>query len=315
MGVQISSRDTCRVATSRKSPHGDAGDAITTIEFHPAEIVRRRIARWRGLYAETVQVTSREPFEYRCKQASHLLIAAEQAARYEGETLLEGLPRSTLRDFSRKLTFVPAGRSFTGWQNPRLLSRWTYIYMDPRAVAIDASTGFADAELAPRLFFESRDLWETILKLKALIGDAEDGMGLYAEALSVVLAHELMRLNEGTAASRPASRGGLAAWQHKRLASFIEEHLADNVSLAALADVAQLSPYHFLRAFKQSFGEPPHRYCVGRRIERAKALLADPRASVTGVALAVGFATTSAFSATFRRVAGHTPSDYRRGLE
>jgi len=82
-----------------------------------------------------------------------------------------------------------------------------------------------------------------------------------------------------------------------------------------LANLVRLSPYHFLRSFKQSFGEPPYRYWTGRRIERAKALLASPRTSVTEIALDVGFHGTSAFSATFHRVTGQTPTDYRRDLE
>ena len=80
-----------------------------------------------------------------------------------------------------------------------------------------------------------------------------------------------------------------------------------------LAGLVDLSPYHFARAFKRSFGVPPHRYHVGRRIERAKALLRDR--SVTEVALAVGFAETSSFSAAFRRTTRATPQDYRRTLE
>jgi AraC family transcriptional regulator len=96
---------------------------------------------------------------------------------------------------------------------------------------------------------------------------------------------------------------------------FIEEHLSDDVSLDVLADLARFSPYHFLRSFKQSFGEPPYRYWTGRRIERAKALLANPRTPVTEIARYVGFHGTSAFSAAFHRVTGQTPTDYRRDLE
>src|SRR5215472_16455983 len=95
---------------------------------------------------------------------------------------------------------------------------------------------------------------------------------------------------------------GLPCGNRKRVMDFIEEHLSEDVSLDVLADLVRLSPYHFLRSFKQSFGGPPYRYWTGRRIERAKALLANPRTSVTEIALAVGFHGTSAFSATFHRV-------------
>ena len=74
-----------------------------------------------------------------------------------------------------------------------------------------------------------------------------------------------------------------------------------------------LSTFHFARAFKRTFGQPPHRYYVSRRIEGAKALLAARGHSVTDVALALGFSETSAFASAFRKATGLTPSEYRRG--
>ena len=291
------------------------GRSGSTVDFSPAENVKRQTASWRGLQVETVQITKHEPFKYHFKESFHLLIAAEQAARYDGETVVEGLPKSTLRNFSHKLTSIPPGRAFFGSQNPRILTRGTYVYIDPRALPVDPELGFADTELQPRLFFEDDSLWQTVLKLKGLIGSADAGSRMYAEALGGILAHELMRLDRALALPRPVSRGGLAGWQQKRVASFIEEHLTEDISLGMLAELVQLSPYHFLRSFKRSFGEPPYRYYTGRRIERAKELLTDSRSSVTEVGLQVGFGATSAFSAAFHRVTGQTPTDYRRSLE
>ena len=98
--------------------------------------------------------------------------------------------------------------------------------------------------------------------------------------------------------------------QQKRVTDYIEENLSHDVKLSELAALAELSPYHFARAFKQSSGVPPHRYHIERRIARAKELLSG--SSVTEVAMAVGFAETSSFSTAFR---GHglTPSEFRRG--
>lgn len=107
-------------------------------------------------------------------------------------------------------------------------------------------------------------------------------------------------------------RGGLAAWQKRTVAEHIEHHLAECIPLRELAGLARLSPYHFSRAFKQSFGAPPHRYHLMRRIERAKAWLASTLMSVTEIGLALGFADTSAFSATFHKLTGFTPSAFLR---
>ena len=97
----------------------------------------------------------------------------------------------------------------------------------------------------------------------------------------MVLGHELLRLNNGVVAAHQNIRGGLAAWQEKRIAEYINQHLLEDTSLRTLAEVARLSPYHFVRAFKQSFGLPPHRYLSKLRMDQAKSLLADPDISVT----------------------------------
>ena len=110
------------------------------------------------------------------------------------------------------------------------------------------------------------------------------------------------------------AKGGLAAWQQRAAMAYIEEHLAERILLATLARLVGLSPCHFCRAFRQSLGQPPHRYHSRRRIERAKALLADPAPSVTNVGLTVGYRDTSSFSAVFHRTTGVSPRAYRRAL-
>ncbi len=139
------------------------------VDYSPSEIVRRHSAAWSGMHVETVQVVRHTPFEYGFRAPCHLLIAAELADRYDGETFVEGLPRSTLSNFTRKLTFVPAGHDFRGSQTPRTLTRATYFYIDPRGPLADPALRFGEIEFKPRLFFYDRGLWETALKLKALV--------------------------------------------------------------------------------------------------------------------------------------------------
>ena len=136
----------------------------------------------------------------------------------------------------------------------------------------------------------------------------------YVEALGIALAHELVRMNESTSSLASAMRGGLPGWQQTKLTQYIEEHLADEISLSSLARLVQLSPFHFSRAFKQSFAVPPHQYLTGRRIGRAKTLLAERKLSVTEIGFDVGFSETSSFTAAFRKYTGETPTNYRRSL-
>ena len=290
-------------------------ESRSIVDISPSEIVRRHSAAWSGLHVETVQVMRHTPFEYGFRAPCHLLIALELGERLDGETVVEGLPRSTLRDFTHKLTFVPAGHDFHSWQKPRVLTRVTHFYIDPREPLADPALRFGEIEFKPRLFFYDRDLWDTALKFKSQVENPGSMPRLYAEALGIVLTHELVRINSGAARREPANRGGLAPWQQKRVAAYIEERVANDIPLATLAELARLSPYHFCRSFKRSFGMPPHRYHAIRRIERAKQLLADRQLSVTTIALDVGFSDTSRFSAAFHRLTGQTPSCYRRNLD
>src|SRR6266853_1072369 len=297
---------------SEKTRMGDIGigpssvrcPAASVVEISPPDIARRRLASWGAIQADNVKITPRETYEYGFHARRHLLIADERAERDDGETLIEGLPRSTLREFNCKLSLVPAGHRFYGWQTPRVLTRVTYFYIDLQDPLSDPESGNACRAIRPRLFFFDQAIWDTVLKLKAEVGNADPGSRQYAEALCIVLLHELFRLERAkTAAARPV-RGGLPAWQQKRVAEFIEEHLAEHIPLAALAELVDLSLYHFARAFTQSFGAPPHRYHMARRMDRAKSLLQRPALSVTQIGARIGFRETSSFTRAFRKCTG-----------
>ena len=134
----------------------------------------------------------------------------------------------------------------------------------------------------------------------------------YVAALTNVLAHELLRSGREMSQDSSVSRGGLATWQMRAVTRHIEEHLCDRIPLVTLAKLIRLSPSHFCRAFRQSFGIPPHEYHIRRRIEKAKTLLAEREASVTGVGFALGYSHTSSFSVAFRKITGQTPIQFRR---
>ena len=100
----------------------------------------------------------------------------------------------------------------------------------------------------------------------------------------------------------------------QRAIDYIHGHLDQDLSLAKLASVAQMSPYYFARLFKQFIGAPPHQYLTKRRIEKAKQLLANKDLSILEVTQQIGLQSQSHFTNLFRRTVGKTPSAYRDGL-
>lgn len=107
------------------------------------------------------------------------------------------------------------------------------------------------------------------------------------------------------------AKSGLAVWQQIVIAAYIEKHIAQSITVGALARFVYLSSNCFRRAFKWSFGVPPRRYLVQQRIERAKALLEASAWPIAEIGLALGFTRASSFSAAFRKITGTTPAEYR----
>ena len=286
--------------------------ALPALRLHPADVVQRQISSRGFLSVEKIHAVRHQPLAYEFCAPVHMLIAYERGSRSAGETSLGVLPSSHLRDFSQRLTLVPAGVPFHERMTPRTLLSAVVFYIDPRQVPLDPRLG--SSELAPRLFFEDAALWQTAHKLKLLVGAEGAANARYAEALGAVLAHELLNLSQAAPSPRASARGSLCGWQERVVADYIDEHLDEPISLATLAALARLSPFHFARAFKQSFGVPPHRYHTSRRIERAKTLMGDTSCSVTKIAIDIGFTETSSFTRAFRKVAGVTPTEYRQGI-
>ena len=290
-----------------------AANAIhPVVEISPSEAVARLIVTGPGMAAESVRLTTRGKIQHHFRAPMHMLVMYEKGERRDGETFVEGLPRSTLRNLERKLTFVPAGHEFHDWHEPRgSQMRLMYFYFEPEKLKALSKRGFTNLPDAPRLLFEDQTLWHTALKLKTFV-DSSAGDPIYFGSLGTLLMHEVVRFTCGMPSIQPQLQGGLAPWQQRLATAYIQEHLNERISIGTLAQLVRLSPYHFCRVFKQSLGMPPHRYQTNRRVEHAKVLLANRAGSITEIGLAVGFSRPNAFSTAFRKATGIAPTDFRR---
>ena len=91
----------------------------------------------------------------------------------------------------------------------------------------------------------------------------------------------------------------------------IDGGYADPLDVSTLARIAHVSEAHFIRTFRATFGETPHRYLQRRRVERAMWLLRSTDRSVTDICMDVGFTSLGTFSRVFREIVGEPPSAYR----
>jgi transcriptional regulator GlxA family with amidase domain len=97
-----------------------------------------------------------------------------------------------------------------------------------------------------------------------------------------------------------------------RVRDLMRDCLAEELTLADLSQEAELSAWHFLRAFREAFGQTPHAFLTRIRVERAKELLTISRRPVTEICFDVGFSSLGSFSTLFHRQVGLSPAEFRR---
>ena len=129
---------------------------------------------------------------------------------------------------------------------------------------------------------------------------------------------DLLRLSlerAGYLRNEASSRGGLAPWQTKRVAGYIDSNINRRFRVSDLAGLVKLSIGHFTRAFGASFGQTPFAYVTTRRIRHAQAVMRNTRAPLSQVALDCGMSDQAHFNRVFRKVVGISPNLWRRQFE
>ena len=134
---------------------------------------------------------------------------------------------------------------------------------------------------------------------------------ILVDALNTALAVRMVRHFIDPAKIAPPPSNGLSRERLQRVRDYIEAHLGDRLTLADLAEVVCLSPYHFSRSFKLALGIGPQHYVIQRRLERAKTLIRRTDQPLAWVALEAGFTDQSHLTSVFRRETGVTPGQFR----
>ncbi|MBD1919522.1 helix-turn-helix transcriptional regulator [Microcoleus sp. FACHB-831] len=163
-------------------------------------------------------------------------------------------------------------------------------------------------ELTPRFMNEPDPLIQGIFStLREELESGKIGGDLLIDSLKTTLAIHLLR-NYCTIQPKLSSYpNGLSQSALQQVTDYIHEQLDQDLKLVELSAIAQLSPYYFLRLFKQRTGITPHQYILQRRIEKAKHLLKYSELSIADIAALTGFSDQSHLTRCFKRIVGITP--------
>jgi len=255
-----------------------------------------------------------KPFEGRFEAISDCLMVLHRGGpvdvtfRMEGRTIARHIPKGGI-------FFLPADHACDVALHADLDTIHIYLradlFVDCRGVKRSQAT-----RLAP--IFGQAD--PVLAHLGEAIGevlrDGETASSLFVDPLVKAIANRFIVLS-GEARSQAAVRrkSQLSARQLRNVRDFVDIELHREIRLDHLAAVCGLSTDYFVRLFKTTLGVSPYQYVIERRVQRAKALLAENSQSLAEIAVVCGFSHQEHMSRLFRRSAGVTPGQYRRGLD
>jgi AraC family transcriptional regulator len=133
-------------------------------------------------------------------------------------------------------------------------------------------------------------------------------------ALAHLLAICIAEKFTNVASQRPDYRGGLPIARLRKIKDYVRGHLAESISIETLAELAELSPFHFSRVFKRATGMTPLQFVTRERMLQAQQLIRETSRSLIEIALEVGYTSPSHFAQVFRRMVGMAPMEFRNAL-
>jgi AraC family transcriptional regulator len=266
------------------------------------------------LYAFDAEVRYTEatpPYTYPAVHQHALSFAVSGHPRVGGVLDREIPPRLTNPG---EIVLVPAGWS-SEWRSTGYY-RNLILCVDPIQLSECAlQAGDIDPariEVIPGLFFKDELIVQAGLAVRAAMSQPGIGDLLYVESLGHTLAAHLLRHYVAVPAALPRLAGRLSGPILKRVLDYVAEHPNMDLTLAHLADLAHLSPYHFARLFKESMGQTVHEYVTEQRLRMSYHLLLGGDLPLAAIAAEAGFADQSHFVRRFKQLFGVTPGALRK---
>ncbi|HKQ72925.1 MAG TPA: AraC family transcriptional regulator [Blastocatellia bacterium] len=208
-------------------------------------------------------------------------------------------------------SIVPAGKQFSANWKEELED--LAIHFEPDFIARQASelVQTDSVDLIPACEISDPLVHQIGRSLAAEVDAGAPAGSIYAESLVNTLVAHLLRHHSSAGDRFQHYLGGLPKHKLRRVTEFIDENLDRDLTLLEIAEIAELSPFHFARSFKQATGSTPIQFLMRRRVDLAKELLVESELPIVEIGLRAGFKNQSHFTTLFRKFTTMTPRAYR----
>jgi AraC family transcriptional regulator len=260
---------------------------------------------WDGIHLELHQQPKFETAEH--QHTMHVIACGVGNKSAPGERFLDGKIQPERRNIG-DIAVIPADIAHRcNWNTS---AEFGILAIEPQLLQ-QVGQGLVDChriELIPHFMNEQDTLIQGIFStLKNELQFNQIGGSLLVDSLKTTLAIHLLRKYCTTKPKLSSYEDGLSKLKLREIREYIDAHLDCNLKIIELANLAKISPYHFIRLFKNSIGKTPHQYILQRRIEKGKYLLQHSQLSMEEIAAILGFCDHSHFTRYFKRITGLTP--------
>ncbi len=271
-------------------------------------ILFKREACWNDFCVKQVRVLAGEMPEHTAK-INEINLTMDGKIKTQRHTS-NGKTRVDCGD-SNTMCFTPIGQTIeANWDTEyeSVMIDFSPKYLSQMALEMNLS---GNVELRENLSKKDELIQHLSFAFLAEVEKKEESSRLFADSLAHTLMFHIIKNYTNAIVQAKQFLGGLSGNKMRRVTDFINDNLEQDLTLTDIAQVAELSHFHFARAFRKTMGVTPQQYITNRRIEKAKELLAKSNLPIVEIGFQTGFKNQSHFTTLFRKFTSLTPKIWR----
>ena len=272
-----------------------------------------RIVNWRGIELTVASENIEKPTVWSIKENRHALIVHLGGKINEIETEIDRRSSKLNPPTAGEFWLIPANAEYFSFTRGETVN-YAEIYFEPDYLEKLLGESGKDYELKPHVGLYDNFLYQNVKQLTSLITKTDDISELMGDNISQTLCLYLFSNYNSQVITSDKQTIKLSQRKHALLQEYIQENLAEQITLEKLAKVAEINSHKLLRLFSTSFNSSPAQYIIKQRLRKVRFLLSNTKQDITTIALATGFSSHSHLTTTFKKHTGITPAEFRNSF-